>query len=172
MSKPVWFLLIEQWKTKGMGTTGVTLPFLEGALARIQNRSPSTQSIRLLLQEIVANPVAGYATEVRWCVNVDAPVLSVAKLVECMPFKNQFSNSAGVVSLGFSQDVQSMFGLDCNGSEDCLSKLVAYASGPVDAGSCSRVRNPKTGQWEFGDFSSKESGYIAEVAALARNQKA
>jgi hypothetical protein len=171
MSKPLWFLLIEQWKPKGMGTTGVTLSFLEGALAKIQSRPPSTQSIRQLLQEITAHPVSGYVTEVRWCANVDAPVLSVARLGESMPFKSQFSNSTGVVSLGFSQDVQSMFGLNCSGSDDCLEKLVAYASGPVEAGSCSRVRNSKTGQWEFGDFSSRESGYIAEVAALAGSQE-
>ncbi|OOG24333.1 hypothetical protein B1C78_08950 [Thioalkalivibrio denitrificans] len=168
MSKPVWFLLIEQWKVKGMGATGITLPFLVGALARIQGMRPSTKTIRDVLQEIVANPFQGYVTEVRWCANVDAPVISVSKRnVGTMPFMSHFASPRGEISLGFSQDVQSMFGLNCGGSSDCLEKLVAHAAGPVELATYSRVRNVETGKWEFADFLPKEVRYIREVAAIA-----
>ncbi|MCI0563269.1 MAG: hypothetical protein MN733_32735 [Nitrososphaera sp.] len=168
MSKPLWFLLIEQWKFKGMGTTGITLPFLVGALARVQARKPSVQAMRELLQEMVASPLPGYVTEVRWCANVDAPVFSVSKLsAGQMPFKSHFCSPTGEVSLGFSQDLQSMFGLNCSGSSDCLEKLVELSSGPVESALCSRVRNPVTGEWEFGNFLPRESRYIDEVADLA-----
>lgn len=168
MNKPLWFLLIEQWKVQGMGNTGITLSFLAGAVARIQNRRPSVQIVRELLREIVVNPFPGYATEIRWCANVDAPVLSVSKLsAGGMPFKSHFSNETGAVSLGFSQDVQSMFGLNCSDSDDCLEKLVAYSTGPVESAHCSRVYNSATGRWEFSDFLPKESRYIEDIAALA-----
>ena len=168
MSKPLWFLLIEQWKLKEMGSTGITLPFLVGAFARIQSKEASVDELRGLLKEIVTNPVSGYVTEVRWCHNVNAPVLSVSKNADCMPFKSHFSSSTGEASFGFSQDVQSEFGgLGCNNSNDCLEKLVAYSSSPIEAGHYSRVRNQKTGEWEYSDFLPKELLYIEEVAVLA-----
>jgi hypothetical protein len=172
MDKPLWFRLIEQWRIKGMGTTGITLPFLVGAIAHFQHATPSVRDIRDLLREIVANPFLGYVTEVRWCANVDAPVFSVSKLrAGSMPFSCYLSSQMGEISLGFSQDLQSMFGLACKGSDDCMEKLIAHSAGPVEAATCSRVRNPSTGQWEFGDFLPKEVRYIEEVVALAALEK-
>lgn len=75
-----------------MGEVGITLPFLVGALAtKFGNARPSAQDIRLLLQEIANNPVKGYVTEVRWCQNVEAPVLSVSELADMLPFGSHFT---------------------------------------------------------------------------------
>ena len=154
-----------------MGQYGITLPFLVGALARLRHEEPSVENIRGLLQEIVANPFPGYVTEVRWCAQVDAPVFSISRLNNSgqMPFKSHLANSRGEVSLGFSQDLQSMFGLNCNGSSDCLEKLVVHAASPVESGRFSRVRNPANGEMEFGDFLPNEVRYIEEACALAAN---
>lgn len=168
MNKPLWFLLIEQWKLKGMGERGITLPFLVGALANIHARKPSIQAVHELLQEMITKPFIGYVTEVRWCGDVNAPIFSVSKLgPEQMPFVSHFCSQMGEISLGFSQDLQSMFGLNCNGSNDCLEKLVSLCSEPIESARYSRIRNPVTRKWEFGDFQPRESQYINEIASLA-----
>ena len=112
MKPPDWFVLIHDWKAKGMGQVGITLPFLVGALT-VQKETAATQDIRTLLKEIVENPQAGFVTEVRWCPNVQAPVLSVSSLKDPgkLPLKSYFVAKNGQRSFGFSQDVQSMFGL-------------------------------------------------------------
>ena len=56
MQSPDWFTLIEQWKARGMGQYGVTLPFLVGALGK-----PASE----LLREVAHTNVAGFVVEVR-----------------------------------------------------------------------------------------------------------
>lgn len=166
MKKPDWFVLIEQWKARGMGQYGVTLPFLVGALGYKSGRSAlSSNNIRDLLQEIVTNPVTGYVTEVRWCQNIDAPVFSVARTNDRskMLLKSYFSAQNGEMSLGFSQDLQSMFGLNCSGSEECLDKLIHYAAIHVEKGQFSRMLNTTTEQHEYGAFSPKEKQFIKDT---------
>jgi len=166
MKKPDWFVLIEQWKARGMGQYGVTLPFLVGALGYKSGRSAlSSNDIRDVLQEIVTNPVVGYVTEVRWCGNIDAPVFSVSRIsdVSKMPLTSYFPAQNGEASLGFSQDLQSMFGLNCSGTEECLDKLIAHAASHVEKGHVSRMLNSTTGQHEYVAFSPKERQFIEDT---------
>ena len=66
MRRADWFTLIQEWKAKGMGQTGVTLPFLIGALANKSGRNEwSSQDVHYLIEEIVRHPEKGYVIEVR-----------------------------------------------------------------------------------------------------------
>lgn len=153
-----------------MGAVGITLPFLVGALAaKANNPQPSVQDIRLLLQEITGAPVDGYVTEVRWCPDTDAHVLSVAATASkfALPLRSHFSSTTGHPSLGFSEDIHSMFGLNCSGSEECLEALVANARPYVEARTFSRHRDPKTGERTYGDFSEKEKQFIVNTIGVS-----
>lgn len=125
----------------------------------------SSDDIRNVLKEILNNPVAGYVTEVRWCGNINAPVFSVSRTDDArrMPFASHFSAQTGEVALGFSQDLQSMFNLNCSGNEDCLEKLVKYAAPYVEQGHFSRVRNKTSGQLEYGPFTENDRKFIEET---------
>lgn len=170
MQLPDWFLLIRDWRTSRMGTVGITLPFLVGALAaKANNPQPTTQDIRFLLQEIADSPVEGYVTEVRWCPDTDAPILSVAATASTfsLPLKSHFSSTTGHPSLGFSDDIHSMFGLKCSGSTECLEALVANARPYVEAKTFSRHRDPTTGERTYGDFSEKEKQFIINTIGVS-----
>ena len=155
MSQPDWFSLMEQWKVRGMGQYGVTLPFLVGALGR---------SASQLLQEITTAPVPGYVTEVRWCAALNAPTFSVAKATGSkMHFESFVSGPDGEASLGFSKDLQSMFGLNCKGADDCLTKLAENAANPIQERHFSRNRNHKTNECEWGRYTANEVKFIKDV---------
>jgi hypothetical protein len=150
-----------------MGETGITLAFLEGASARIERRTPSVDSARKLMHQMIDAPRDGFVTEVRWCGTVDAPVLSVAEIESSeVLFKSSLSTRNGIVSLGFSQDIHSMFGLNCTDSRDCLEKLVTFFAAAIEASQCSRILDVERGTWIFGDFQPKELDYIDCVAVL------
>lgn len=168
MSKPDWFTLIQQWRLKDMGVYGVTLPFLVGALGHKSGESNlGTQHVHDVLNDIIERPVDGYVTEVRWCSDIDAPVFTVMPIDSMsnqMLFKS-FSprlNSEGA-SLGFSEDIQSMFGLDCNDSCDCYEKLVKYAAKYIEKGQYSRIRRDTGGAYEYGSFLQKDLLYIQQT---------
>jgi hypothetical protein len=170
MQLPDWFLLVRDWRTTRMGTVGITLPFLVGALAaKANNPKPSVEDILDLLHEIVDSPVKGYVTEIRWCPNTDAPVLSVAATdsVFSLPLKSHFSTVTGGTSLGFSEDIHSMFGLNCSSCKECLEALVANARPYVEAKTFSRVCDPKTGERTYGDFSEKERQFIVNTIGVS-----
>lgn len=158
MDHPSWFAVLEQWKARGMGQYGVTLPFLAGALGK------SAPQLDSLLQEIAHNPVPGYVTEVRWCGELDAPTFSVSDVAKSkMHFESFIEGPSGKPSLGFSRDLQSSFGLNCNGSEQCLKKLAADAAPHVEGRRFSRNRNPETNKCEYGSFTQGEIQFIKEV---------
>ena len=170
MQPPDWFLLIRDWRTSRMGAVGITLPFLVGALAaKASNPQPSVQDIRLLLQEIAEIPVKGFVTEVRWCTDTDAPILSVTATDSkfALPLKSRFSSTTSLPSLGFSDDIHSIFGLNCSGSEECLEALVANARPYVEAKTFSRHRDPETGEHTYGDFSEKEKQFIVNTIGVS-----
>lgn len=169
MHLPDWFRLIRDWRESGMGEVGITLPFLVGALATKANNShPSIQDIRLILQEIAVAPVDGYVTEIRWCPDTDAPVLSVAATASkfVLPLRSHFTSTTGQPSLGFSEDVHSMFGLNCSSNSECLEALIANARPYIEARTYSRNRNPKTGERTYGDFSEKEKQFIVNTIGV------
>jgi hypothetical protein len=107
------------------GETGITLPFLCGALALSRGETMfSINDLRKLLGEIISRPVAGYVTEIRWCNTIDAPVLTVSRLEDALPFAHTFKAQNGQISLGFSEDSSGFFGFDCHCSNLCLEKLI------------------------------------------------
>lgn len=162
MQKPSWFTLMEEWKARGMGEYGVTLPFLVGALGK-----PASE----LLEEIANSAVAGHVVEVRWCGQLDAPTFSASKTEKAkMHFESFMSAPNGETSIGFSKDVQSMFGLNCAGAADCLKKLAAHASAAVETRNFSRTRNPKTGACEWGPYTQSEVQFIKAVLGYAPRQ--
>lgn len=155
MRQPDWFTLLEQWKVRYMGNYGVTLPFLTGALDRSASR---------LLKEIVENAVTGYVTEVRWCAELEAPTFSIVKTENSgMEFKSFKLGPDGKPSVGFSEDLQSMFGLNCKDADDCLKKLIDHAASPIGQKRYSRNRNLKTNICEWGSYTDKERQFIKDV---------
>ena len=148
-----------------MGEYGITLPFLVGALGRKSGQlSFSNADIRKLLHEIVNNPMPGYVTEIRWCPNIDAPVLTVSRLDENhMPLACCFCGPGNKVSLGFSLDAQSLFGLNCKEPDECLEKLIQNAVTYVNKSQFSRNYNLENGRYEYGNFTDKELHFIKDA---------
>lgn len=81
MTKPDWFMLLEQWKPRRMGELGVTLPFIVGAWAYKAGQTDlGAQQVRNVLEDITKHPVEGCVTEVSWCNNISAPVLNTTRI--------------------------------------------------------------------------------------------
>ena len=172
MRKPDWFLLIEQWRAKGMGVFGVTLPFIVGALARkAGERKLDSGHVRKVLDEMIGHPVEGYVIEVKLCVDIDAPVFSAASKARGvsyrMPFEWFFPHPSGVgESLVLDQNLQSLFGSDCKDANECYSRLLAHATRHVASGNYSRNWDELEGRYVYGSFSDKHLEYIRTTILL------
>ncbi|MEW8092435.1 MAG: hypothetical protein AB2777_17795 [Candidatus Thiodiazotropha endolucinida] len=167
MKHPDWFSLIDQWRKKNMGVTGITLPFLVGALSlKEKTIQPSESTTRALLQEIINQPVAGYIIQVQWCPNIDAPVLSTIGTIAVAQEKMKCSfrsKESGNISLIFSTNYQSdIVGMGCSNENDCLEKLIEYAAEPISNGSFSRNKTI-SGEYEYGKFVKRDLSYIDET---------
>jgi hypothetical protein len=79
MAKPDWFVLMHEWVTQNHGDRGITLPFLVGALAYKENSTPTESYVRGVLNEMIANPVDDYVTEIGWCASLGSPVLAATQ---------------------------------------------------------------------------------------------
>lgn len=169
MSTPDWFILIQQWRVKGMGEYGVTLPFLVGALGYKSGESTlDAQQVRNVLNNIIEHPVDGYVTEVRWCGGIDAPVFTVALIDNSsgrMPFKSYLTSpSSEEAALGFSVDLQSEFGdLGCKNAKECYEKLIDYAAKHTEQGQFSRIRSEVEGKYVYGSFQPRDIKFIQET---------
>lgn len=150
-----------------MGAYGVTLPFLVGALAYEKGQEKgSLNDVHALLTEMIENPVEGYMAVIRWCGDIEEPVISMKALDD--PFKVAIKDSyprpnGDGISMAFTQDLMSMFNLDCKTAEECRNKLANYAKDYVENGLFSKNLNPETKQREFGSFTEKDFNYIKTV---------
>lgn len=168
---PSWFNIIEQWRAKGMGEYGVTLPFLVGAIAyEKRQEKASLNDIHALLTEMIENPVDGYMVVIRWCGNIEEPVISMKALDD--PFKvaikDGYTRPKGDgMSVAFTQDLMSMFNFDCKTAEECRNKLANYAKGYVENGCFSKNLIPETQRREFGRFNERDVDYIKSVIPMA-----
>ena len=156
MSNPDWFVLIQQWRLKGMGEYGITLPFIVGALG-YKSGETNYQAVHVqdVLNKIINNPVDGYITEVRWCSNIDAPVFSVSPIDNPyrMDVKSSFPRKhGGGISIGFSVDLHASDGLDCKDAQECYDKLITYAEEYVKNCNFSRNRSGEENNYEYGKF--------------------
>jgi hypothetical protein len=166
MSAPDWFIIIEQWKVKGMGSYGVTLPFIVGALAYAKGeRAVSVENIREVLSEIIESPVKDYITVVRWCGDIDEPVFSIREPSDPYSlsisdfFLRRDGNGRAVV---FTEDLMSMINLDCKTAAECREKLVERAKEHVEKGFFSKSTGA-IGILEFGEFTGRDLTYIKDV---------
>lgn len=127
MKNPFWFNIIQQWKEMGRGHYGVTFPFLVGAVALDKERKPDRALITWVFDEMKSNPVDGYYCEVRWCGNIDEPVVSV-NLVENAPkvsLEADFQVEE-TITVGFTTDLMDGFHLDCKTFDEAVVKLISY----------------------------------------------
>jgi hypothetical protein len=167
MAQPDWFVLIEQWVPRKMGQTGVTLPFLVGALALKAGRSGhlAARDVRQVLDEITTHPVDGYVTEVIWCHYIDAPVFTVTRADARDRIRPTVAVRLPVgvgESLVFGPNVYNRpgWGQDAAAS---FERLVADAAEPVSMGTYSRRPKQGTINFEHADFSEKERDYIRDM---------
>ena len=173
MAKPDWFILLDQWKQKGRGEFGHTLPFLVGAIAYKYGQTDlSSQHIRNFLNEIAYNPVEGYFTEVRWCHDIDAPVFNTRpndwpyKLPSSVAIPHPSGEGKSIV---FSKDLQSSFHLNSTNPETLLCRLAEQATGPISQGRFSRNRKKEGIGYEFREFSAADLEYIHNTIMAPNN---
>lgn len=164
-SLPDWLMLMRQWLEQKMGNTGITLPFLAGALAlKRGQKTVSAGELRSLLDRMTSSPFLGYFVGVRRCGNIHAPVLSSLPLNDPLIRQCELFAPDGQVSFAFSPDAMSPFGgLDCNCAADCIEKLVQYSAPYTEAGNFSRVYDEHTKGFIYSTFRSKEVKFIRSV---------
>ena len=167
MTKPSWFNIISEWRSKGMGEYGVTLPFLVGALAYEKGHDKvSLNDTLTLLTNMIENPVDGYMVVIRWCGNIEEPVISMKALDDPLELaiKDGYTRpNDREFSMAFTVDLMSMLNLDCKDAEECKSKLANRAKNYVENGLFSKNFNPETQNREFGRFSERDIEYIKSV---------
>ncbi|TDY00920.1 hypothetical protein [Thiohalophilus thiocyanatoxydans] len=165
MDNPFWFNLVKQWKEKGMGHYGVCFPFLAGAVCRESGEEVTKEFVEAIFREILNKPVQGYYCEVRWCGNIDEPVVSIEKNsdIKNKAIQEKYETQENQPSLAFTSDVMSMLTLDCSTKEECLEKLVLMTLEKARKGMFSKNNGV------FGDFTDNEIEFIEDVAANTSN---
>ncbi len=166
MNNVFWFTIIKQWREKGMGENGVTLPFLVGALTRQGNEFPIEQSVESVLNAIIFHPVPDHYCEVRWCHQIDEPVISVEK-IETMSqkaIKEKYTDNSGHPSLAFTEDLMNQFGLNCSTKEECLTKLISRTQMHTEKGEFSKNNG------SFGDFTDDELEFLDRISVTASDE--
>lgn len=162
MTRPLWFQLVERWVPEGMGVTGVTLPFLAGALAQIRGQETfGLNGLQDCVEEMTRAPVPGFTVEVRQSHNIDWLVLSVSAVEEALPFNGCYlTGPDDSPALGFSQDAQSEFGgLGSSDPNICKDRLIEQSVSYCASGDFSRLREDN-GQFRFAPFLANEMSYI------------
>jgi hypothetical protein len=159
-----WHLLMHEWLKQGKGTTGITLPFLAGALAYKESKNEVLHpELRALIDTMTSQPVEGYFVGVRWCHNIDAPVLSSLLLNDPLVRKCEKYSPHGQLSFAFSPDAMtSVGGLNCNSHTDCEEKLIRYSLEHTEKGCFSRARNTENA-FIYRKFDQKEIEFIESV---------
>lgn len=165
MNNPFWFQLIKEWREKGMGEYGVSFPFLVGAMATKFGCKINREYIEGVLQEIIDSPAQGYYCEVRWCGNIDEPVVSAESIGTIMKtsIQAQFTNEAGERSLAFTSDLMSRFNLNCKTKEECLEKLIIRTLENTENNLFSKNNGV------FGEFTADEARFIEDVFSISNN---
>lgn len=166
---PDWYVLMREWLLQGMGNTGITLPFLAGALAFKQGETTaSADQLRKLIEEIISNPVSGYFVGVRLCGNIHAPVLSVLPLNDTLLKKCVAQAPDGQIAFAFSPDAMSVHGgLNCDCTKNCIEKLIQDSSSHTEAGNFSRNYNMKSQSYIYSTFSPHEVDFIMRTIVKA-----
>jgi hypothetical protein len=164
-SLPDWLILMRQWLEQRMGNTGITLPFLAGALAfKRGENSVSADGLHSLLDIMISSPLPGHFVGVRWCGNIQAPVLSSLSLDDPLIRQCEVRSPSGLVSFAFSPDAMSSFGgLDCDCALNCTEKLIQYSLPYTEAGNFSRVYDGESNGFIYSTFRPREFEFIRSV---------
>jgi len=162
---PDWQLLMSQWVEQKKGNTGITFPFLAGALAlKNGERTVTAEALKDLISTIISHPIAGHFVGVRRCGNIQAPVLSYLPLNNELVRKCEIHSPIGQVALAFSPDAMSPFGgLDCDGEAGCIDKLIEYAAPHTELGNFSRIYNEQSKSFTYAPFLQDEAKFIKSV---------
>ena len=165
MNSPFWFQLIKEWRAKGMGQYGISFPFLVGAIAAKFGGKINREYIEGMFQKLIENPAAGYYCEVRWCGNIDEPVVSVESTdtIKNKSIQAQYTNAVGETSLAFTTDLMSMFTLNCKTKEECLEKLIIRTLEKAENNLFSKNNGV------FGAFTAEEVVFIEDVFSISSN---
>lgn len=162
---PDWLLLMQQWLEQKMGNTGITLPFLAGALALKQGKNHvSVDGLSALINAMVSNPVKEHFVGVRKCAQIQAPVLSSLPFDAPLIRKCEARSPSGQISFAFSPDAMSALGgLDCNCASGCIEKLIQYSLPFTESGNFSRVYDKKSCGFVYSTFRENEIKFIRSV---------
>lgn len=166
MNKPDWLTLIEQWVPSGMGSEGVTLPYLVGALAHSAGKSNAgKKDIREVLDSMSSKPVEGFVTEVMWCGNIKAPVFKVVPIDSARRIKSPYKiphPSGNGESIVFSENLKVYF--KEKDPDALLRSLIDDTCQPVLEGRFSRQRSPgKFMEYEYNAFTERDLAYIEKT---------
>lgn len=158
-------MLMRQWLEQRMGNTGITLPFLAGALAfKRGENSVSADELHSLLDTMISSPLSGHFVGVRWCGNIQAPVLSSLSLDDPLMRQCEMHSLSGLVSFAFSPDAMSHFGgLDCDCALSCIEKLIQCSLPYTEAGNFSRVYDGESNGFIYSTFRPREIEFIRSV---------
>jgi hypothetical protein len=161
MNNPFWFNIIQQWKEMGKGAYGVTFPFLVGAVAIHVDKEPDGELVAKVFDDMKNNPVDGYYCEVRWCGNIDEPVVSVNRVENASKVSIKADCRVGdTISIGFTTDLTNMFHLDCETSDECLAKLFSYTEKIIRNNTFTKNRG------QFTAFTNGDIDFIKSVQEL------
>ena len=166
---PDWHLLMRQWLAQRMGSTGITLPFLAGALALVRAETiVSEDGLRQLVATMISRPVSGYYVGVRRCSDIKAPVLSSLCMSDPLIRQCEVLSPNGQIAIAFSPDAMGSFGgLDCDCASGCIKKLIQYSLPHTEVGNFSRVYDQRSGDLVFSTFRAHEIAFIRSVLGNA-----
>lgn len=165
MNNPFWFQLIKEWRARGKGQYGISFPFLVGAIALKFGGKIDSEYVENVFQDMIESTTKGYYCEVRWCGNIDEPVVSIesSDTIKSKSIQAQFTNSVGQTSLAFTSNLMSMFTLNCKTKEECLEKLVVRTLEKVENNLFSKNNGV------FGAFTTDEVSFIEDVLSISSN---
>ena len=161
MSKPFWFNVIQQWKEKGKGLYGVTFPFLVGAVAIDMNKKINEKFITEIFDTMLNKPVKDYYCEVRWCGNIEEPVVSVNRIENApkVSLKAKYQVEEAI-SIGCTTDLMNVFHLNCATFDEALDKLISYTHKITKDNKFSKNKG------EFTAFTDEDIDFIESVQKL------
>lgn len=159
MTKPDWFLLMQEWVKQGHGDRGVTLPFLVGAIATRNNTlQPTLEDARAILTDMIKNPIEDYSTDIGWCSTLGTPVLaaiaSPSPATSKVGFARPLGNDLCVI---FGDQLQQHWNLW--DAQSLLDELIDDARDAITAGNYSRDAKEKT----YRPFEPWEISFIKET---------
>jgi hypothetical protein len=165
--RPDWFTIIDRWIPERMGDSGVTLPFLVGALLYLRGESLCSSSVvEDVLHDMVRHPVDDRSVMVSWCSYIDAPVLhivAVSTYVDSALRAALLGPDGLTAAMVFGANL--MWRWESIDPQELMSRLVRDASAYVSNGQFSRRRLNGASEYSYGALSSDELAYVRRIVS-------